>query len=492
MDLANYDWQGLFQNPLFIAGIAGLSGPKGQEGKNTIAGLMQGQQMQGQRQLQQLNALKLQQMQAQQAFNPQDFMQTTPVQGTSLASALSGGQPAAMPATLGGPTQGGITQMAPQQDMQQPLTPQPGTPTGRVDMQGLLAGGLQAGMSPAEVQQIAGIMDPQTAAQMALATKTIDVAPGGKVLNGLGQTIGENTNPPVTGESAELGRLIASRDAAIARGDKGNASVFQSAIDKLNGAAQSDYHNKTLGLHQQMVDIADKRLNGDPVQIEQTAQAIADGKLAPLSGFAMKTPQGQAVMNRVMELNPQYSAQDYAAGQQTLTAFSRGKQSDITRSLNVAIDHLGTMGELVTALKNGDIQTANKLGNTVATLIGKPAPTNFDAAKSIVGDEIVKAIVGAGGGVSDRKDAQASIDSAKSPEQLQGVIQTYQKLLAGQLGGLQRQYEQGTKRKDFDRFLSPATKNLMSGGKALSVVRTGTQNGRKVVQYSDGSVAYAD
>lgn len=119
------------------------------------------------------------------------------------------------------------------------------------------------------------------------------------------------------------------------------------------------------------------------------------------------------------------------------------------------------LGQLSDALGNGDIQLFNRLGQGWAQQTGSPAPTNFDAAKQIVGDEIVKAIVGAGGGVGDREKAAETISRASSPQQLKGVIQTYQGLMSGQLAGLRQQYQKTTGLNDFEDYLAPETRQKL-------------------------------
>lgn len=201
---------------------------------------------------------------------------------------------------------------------------------------------------------------------------------------------------------------------------------------------------------------------GDPAQIESMAQMIANGKLQPPSGFAAARPISQAIMARVLQINPDYSAIDYNTGKKAEADFSTGKNGNTVRSLNVAISHLDTLGTLADALHTGNVQVFNKLSQAVSQQTGNPAPTNFDAAKKVVADEIVKAIVGSGGGVADREQASAAISRANSPAQLKGVIGTYQQLMTGQLHGLQQQYETNTKRKDFSRFLSAETQRVLT------------------------------
>ena len=189
--------------------------------------------------------------------------------------------------------------------------------------------------------------------------------------------------------------------------------------------------------------------------LDEMAKGIASYRLAPLSGFALRSPAGQRIMGMVMQQNPDYNAQNYASSQKAYNAFTSGQQGNAVRSFSVATSHLDTLSRLADALQNGDTKVINKVANAYKEQTGSPAPVNFDAAKQIVGDEITKAIIGAGGGVGDREKAQAAIAAANSPAQLKGVIETYKELMAGQLGGLKRQYEQGTMRKDFNRFLSP-------------------------------------
>lgn len=209
-------------------------------------------------------------------------------------------------------------------------------------------------------------------------------------------------------------------------------------------------------------------IEGDPTTIETTAQAIAAGNLAPLSGFALAKPMGQQIMARVMDINPNYSAKDFGTGQKAEKDFSTGKQGNAVRSFNVALSHLDTLDQLADAMHNGNTQLINKVGNIVATQTGKAAPVDFEAAKKIVADEIVKAIVGSGGGVGDREAAAKTINAANSPAQLKGVIGTYKDLMRGQLGGLRQQYETSTGRKDFDRFLSDSGKNVEHAGPKVS------------------------
>jgi hypothetical protein len=175
------------------------------------------------------------------------------------------------------------------------------------------------------------------------------------------------------------------------------------------------------------------------------------------------TKQGIALMDLVSQYNPQYDATQYGAKNKARLDFTTGKNGNNVRSLNVAVQHLEQLGGLSAALGNGDIQMVNKLGQAIAEQTGSPAPTNFDGVKQMVGDEIVKAVVGSGGGVHDREEIANNISRASSPQQLMGVIRQYQGLLGGQLKGLKKQYEKSTGLNDFEDYLDPLTKSKLEG-----------------------------
>lgn len=250
-------------------------------------------------------------------------------------------------------------------------------------------------------------------------------------------------------------------------------------VDPVTGKVK--YHNDTAEKiatmkTQAAIDIADKKVSAQavrdqikannalqktltPAEMQSMAQLIADNKMPAPTGNAMRNPQTIAIMKLVTDINPNYDSKDYKTMMRSEGAFATGPEAKAVRSFNVGISHLGTLEGLISALDNGDIQAINKFGNMVASQTGQKAPTEFNAAKKIVSDEIVKAIVGTGGGVADREEAAKTIDASNSPAQLRGVIQTYKELMKGQLEGLADQYARTTGKDDFeDKFLTGAAK----------------------------------
>lgn len=257
---------------------------------------------------------------------------------------------------------------------------------------------------------------------------------------------------------------------------------------KAGRMSQSDYNARKVLMTTRAPQAYPALTAADP-GLEAAAQRIANYEVPAPTGRQAYTPGGIALMNRVDEIHKgngtNYSAAQFPAYQKAYRDFSSGKQGDQVRSFNVGISHLNTASELADALNNGDIRAVNSIGNMFAEQTGSAAPTNLDTAKEVIKGEIVKAVSGAGGGVADRERALSGIDKASSPAQLKGAIQTAQKLMGGQLGGLKRQYEQSTGRHDFERLLSPDSTPYLNTKEATGDKNFGNANAGNAAHPTD-------
>lgn len=197
--------------------------------------------------------------------------------------------------------------------------------------------------------------------------------------------------------------------------------------------------------------------------LQATAEEVANYKVAPPTGARLLSGNWPEVMRLVKSINPDYDATQFAMKNKARQSFATGRQGDTVRSLSVATDHLDQLSKAVDELKNGGVPAANKVANFFSQQTGNPSVTNFDAMKEIVGDEVVKAVVGATGASGDREAIKKSFSAANSPAQLYGVIAKYKGLMGGQLKGLRQQYERTTGLKDFDSAISETAKQELSG-----------------------------
>jgi hypothetical protein len=270
----------------------------------------------------------------------------------------------------------------------------------------------------------------------------------------------------------EMAKLISERDQLPA------GSPERKAYDaKINQAAEQNR------ISQAHLNIATKRLNEElamgnvkPETIEMFANMVLQGQQLPPLGMGKKSADVKAqIYNRAQEIssgkgvtpadtatNIVQGKQDVAGQTNTIKDFSSGISARKVTANNTALNHLATLDKLADDLTNSDTRIVNAAANIFAKATGSAAPSNFDAAKQLVAGEVMKAVTANGGGVTERQEAERNITSAGSPQQLRGVIKTYKELLGGQLSSLQVQYETGSGRKDFDKKLTPAAREILN------------------------------
>jgi hypothetical protein len=217
-------------------------------------------------------------------------------------------------------------------------------------------------------------------------------------------------------------------------------------------------------------DAGEQFLNRLPNDVlRQQVKNLAEYRINP-NTFSTRTTKGMTQSQRqiMTGLAEQYAAArgeqfdqtQFAGRNKAVSSFSAGPVANTVRSFNVLVSHLDVLKDAADALNNGDTQAFNRVKNLVSSATGNPAPTNFDAVKGIVADEINKAVLGGAGALGDRDKINATVQGANSPAQLLGVIRQYQHLSAGQLHGLQTQYESTTGLTDFGKFLDKRTKQF--------------------------------
>jgi hypothetical protein len=177
-----------------------------------------------------------------------------------------------------------------------------------------------------------------------------------------------------------------------------------------------------------------------PKTLAGQVAAILDHRAAPPSGNSARTSQ---LMQIVQAADPTYDAQQYKTKQGIETAFTAGLPSRTLKSINVVDEHLKVLNSTIDALNNGDVKAFNQIGNAISTQMSVPAPTDFNAVKRIVADELAKAVIGGVGALGDRKSIDETINAASGPTALRSVIKRYQELMDGQRIGLADQYKSG-------------------------------------------------
>ena len=186
-----------------------------------------------------------------------------------------------------------------------------------------------------------------------------------------------------------------------------------------------------------------------------------------------RSPDYQAAVAAAKAANPDFKEGEYKLRNSAKQAFNTGTQGNAVRSTNAALEHMETLRALGNALKTGNVQIINRAKQAWQQQFGSPAPNNFAVASQIVGDEVIKSIVPGQSGQAEREAAGKAAQQYGSPDQINGAIDTWKPLLAGQLRAFKRQYEFSTKAKDFPDMLGDSAKALLGGAPAAPAGPTG-------------------
>jgi hypothetical protein len=263
------------------------------------------------------------------------------------------------------------------------------------------------------------------------------------------------------------------------------------------------------GLQMAMLKIQQGQIPTDS-DYQLLAKSVIDHSLAP-SQFAelrsgrMGPLSGTKVFAMAKQMDPNFSMEkadaDYKAMQSTEQAFTSGKQADMSRSLNNAMEHLGLLDQAREALKNGDIRALNAVGNWFGIQTGSSAQTVYDLISKKVGDEVAKSFVPGGGGQGERMMSGEDFSEKLGDKQISGNIRGAIHLLDSQQRNLQDQYKRGTYGQGAQQLFTPqamAIRDRLLGGQQQQqqpaaapnggYVRTADgPKGHKIGQKADGS-----
>jgi hypothetical protein len=208
--------------------------------------------------------------------------------------------------------------------------------------------------------------------------------------------------------------------------------------------------------------------NATAQAIEDQAQAIYNGDQPMPTGLGANNMRNQAVVNRVQEIASErgkpFDSTMYKQRQDTETKFNTGQQGNAVRSMNVAIDHMDTLRSKIQKLPTGQYPAVNEVITSFAKGIGDPRINSYDAAAGLIAAEVTKAIVANGGTGDERAEKEKLLAVKNNPEALRATLDSYTKLLGGQLRGLKEQYVAGHG-KDFESKVNDRTRQAMAEGK---------------------------
>ena len=191
-------------------------------------------------------------------------------------------------------------------------------------------------------------------------------------------------------------------------------------------------------------------------------KAIAEGRQAPPTSMAMRSPMGQQLMAAVTQYDPTFDATNYRARSDVRTDFVKGKAGQAVNAMNTAIGHAGTLLDAADALNNTSFPMLNSMLNAGAVATGDPRVNQFNTARNALAGELTKAFRGSSGSEKDIQEVQQNLSAAGSPEQMKAAIGQAMKLLASKKESLADQYSKGFGTDSQPNFLDPHAQAALS------------------------------
>jgi len=180
-----------------------------------------------------------------------------------------------------------------------------------------------------------------------------------------------------------------------------------------------------------------------PPALADQVKAYASGKMPLPTGYALKSPYFQKMMQMVTQYDPSFDAVNYNARAKTRADFTSGKSAQSINALNTVIGHLESLSTAADNLNNSSFPVWNKVANAYENATGDPRIKTFDTTKKAVVDELTRVWRGSGGSEGDIKTWSDQINSANSPDQLHSVIGQIGDLLESKINSLAETYKQG-------------------------------------------------
>ena len=178
-------------------------------------------------------------------------------------------------------------------------------------------------------------------------------------------------------------------------------------------------------------------------------KALAEGRMAFPTGFALKSAYWQAMIDAVAKYDPLFDATNYNNRAKVRTDFTTGKSAQTINALATVVQHLGRLEKSIDGLGNFEgvpifNKTANEFKNWLKRQGGDTKELNkFQADVQAVSSELVRAWRQAGGTEQDIQDWRKTMDASDSPSGLKASMAEMADLLEGKLLAMQNQLEQG-------------------------------------------------
>lgn len=191
-------------------------------------------------------------------------------------------------------------------------------------------------------------------------------------------------------------------------------------------------------------------LSNVPGGLASQIKAYAEGRLPFPSGFALKSPYFQAILQMVGQYDPSFDAVNYNARNRmrsSLASTQSGSMGGNLTKINTAIGHLDSFDKAAQAMDNGDYPGMNKFLNWIGPQVGDTSLAGrmrtFEQAKEAVSNELMSVFRGTGAASSDTAKWAETFNAADSPKALRSAVTSAVSLLKSRIEAITQTYQNG-------------------------------------------------
>lgn len=203
----------------------------------------------------------------------------------------------------------------------------------------------------------------------------------------------------------------------------------------------------------------------------------AETKMTKARTSEARSSPTNMIMRKAMDEHPDWSSADILrysnmvlAQQSIERRYGAGRGANDMTALNTVAHHLKLMTDYASALRTGDtpfteIPRLNQIIQAAARERGLPEVTNFNIARDILADEVVRLLTSTGGTEADRAGMQSRLAPMMSEYQQTGALTALEGFVAGRFQALEQGYARNDplRVKDFrENLLTPEARDVFN------------------------------
>jgi hypothetical protein len=178
-------------------------------------------------------------------------------------------------------------------------------------------------------------------------------------------------------------------------------------------------------------------LSSLPKAQANTVQGMVEGTIPPPSSFALSKPYWQNMISAARNYDPTFDSASWSGRVAGVKDFAAGKSSEMVRSANQTLHHVGSLLDSMDALNNGNYPLLNRIENAASEGMGSGTQGSFRTNAHAVADEMAKVFKGAGISDAEIHAWESSLNENMSPAQQRAQIGKLRDLLQGSLQALE-------------------------------------------------------